>query len=346
MFTLNQTPRYHTMKVFIVAFLLVFLISIPHLKALSLVDEVIRKRGTTRSNPASPIDLRVTPGLGSKGYGSARISVITNATNPLINEDADFFTYNKPFQYRWKDKFLHSKYENIISSNNKNSKKTVTINGTNVTINYPIENTGVRGIIIADPCFHGAFMGCTFGGKFQTFERSTALLNAGAKDIDYWMILGDNFYDRYGNLSTTWYDQINLELKSKLFATVAGNHDYWSVGTPILASESDQFGNGHMQFYGMDSIASKNNNVQFLNFSVNPDKQSSGHRMASIENFFSYFKIGNAGFLLYSGGYTYQDTKKYFQEGCEYFKQSKPAVAFIVGVSIAFPYICIYTHKV
>ena len=59
--------------------------------------------------------------------------------------------------------------------------------------------------------------------------------------------------------------------KSKLFATVAGNHDYWSVGTPILASESDQFGNGHMQFYGMDSIASKNNNVQFLNFSVNPD---------------------------------------------------------------------------
>ena len=67
--------------------------------------------------------------------------------------------------------------------------------------------------------------------------------------------------------------------------------------------------------------------------------------MASIENFFSYFKIGNAGFLLYSGGYTYQDTKKYFQEGCEYFKQSKPAVAFIVGVSIAFPYICIHTHK-
>ena len=294
-----------------------------------LVKRVIEKRGTTSTNPASPLDLRVTPALGSKKYGSARISVISSAGSPL-EAGADFFTYNRPFQYRWKDKYLHSKLETIITGKTQNTKK-FDIGGANFTIRYPLENEGVRGIIIADPCFHGAYMGCTFGGKFQTFERSTALLNAGANDIDYYMILGDNFYDRYGNLSSTWYDQLTLELKSKLFATVAGNHDYWSVGTPLLASKDDQFGNGHMQFYGMDSISSKNNDVEFLNFTVDPDKETSGHRMAAMENFFSYFKIGNAAFLLYSGGYTYQDTKKYFQEGCAYFKEAKPDIAFILG---------------
>ena len=54
---------------------------------------------------------------------------------------------------------------------------------------------------------------------------------------------------------------------------------------------------------------------RFLNFTVDPDKETSGHRMAAMENFFSYFKIGNAAFLLYSGGYTYQDTKKIFSRG-------------------------------
>ena len=66
------------------------------------------------------------------------------------------------------------------------------------------------------PAFTALTWGVLLAVKFQTFERSTALLNAGANDIDYYMILGDNFYDRYGNLSSTWYDQLTLELKSAI----------------------------------------------------------------------------------------------------------------------------------
>ena len=87
-----------------------------------LVKRVIEKRGTTSTNPASPLDLRVTPALGSKKYGSARISVISSAGSPL-EAGADFFTYNRPFQYRWKDKYLHSKLETIITGKTQNTKK-------------------------------------------------------------------------------------------------------------------------------------------------------------------------------------------------------------------------------
>ena len=50
----------------------------------------------------------------------------------------------------------------------------------------------------------------------------------------------DNFYDRKGTLTSTWMNQINLHSKSKIFATVAGNHDYWGFGTPLLGLKEDQ----------------------------------------------------------------------------------------------------------
>ena len=50
----------------------------------------------------------------------------------------------------------------------------------------------------------------------------------------------DNFYDRKGTLTSTWMNQINLHSKSKIFATVAGNHDYWGFGTPLLGLNEDQ----------------------------------------------------------------------------------------------------------
>ena len=296
---------------------------------------VIVDRGTHSGNPKSPLDLRVTPGLGTKGYGKARISVITNSTDPLPDSEG-FFEYKNKFQYRWTNKFLHSSLRNLSTG----KPQTFSINGTTVTINYPAEHEGTRGIIIADPCFHGAYMGCSYGGRFQTFSRMTELLNSAAPSIDYWMILGDNFYDRYGNLSTFWYDQLTIDVKSKIFATVAGNHDYWSIGSPLAAESEDQFGNGHMQFYSMDSVASVSPKIgvgeeavpgNFFDFSRDPDKATGKERMAGLENFFSYFKIGNAGFILYSGGYTYDDTKPYFSEGCKFLKESQPEVAFIVG---------------
>ena len=55
---------------------------------------------------ADGLDLRVAKGLGSKGYGKLRISVVA----PQRLEAVDFnFSYQEPFRYRWREHFLHSK---------------------------------------------------------------------------------------------------------------------------------------------------------------------------------------------------------------------------------------------
>ena len=91
---------------------------------------------------------------------------------------------------------------------------------------------------------------------YQTFERMTNLVNIVVPQIDYWQILGDNFYDRDGHLTQAWFDQLSLEVKTTLFATVAGNHDYWGFGSGVIGLDIDQFGNGLMQYYGMDTVSS------------------------------------------------------------------------------------------
>jgi hypothetical protein len=37
---------------------------------------------------------------------------------------------------------------------------------------------------------------------------------------------GDNFYDRKGDATAAFYDQLTLQAKSKIMLTVPGNHDY------------------------------------------------------------------------------------------------------------------------
>ena len=51
-----------------------------------------------RAESAPPPDLRVARGLGPKGYGKVRISVITHGPANF----SDFaFDYSAEFQYRW-----------------------------------------------------------------------------------------------------------------------------------------------------------------------------------------------------------------------------------------------------
>ena len=74
-----------------------------------LWQQVVARRGTHGGNPASAIDLRVTPALPTRGGNKVRVSVVTNATAPFTSPaDTAFFEYNEPFKYRWTDKHLHS----------------------------------------------------------------------------------------------------------------------------------------------------------------------------------------------------------------------------------------------
>lgn len=71
---------------------------------------------------------------------------------------------------------------------------------------------------------------CLFGKQFDTFNRFPAFLNAlasGPDPIDFWQILGDNFYDKTGSLTTAWFEQLETATKAAPFATAFGNHDYW-----------------------------------------------------------------------------------------------------------------------
>lgn len=73
-------------------------------------------------------------------------------------------------------------------------------------------------------------MGCTFANTFDTFNRTPAFLNAlaaGPDPVDFWHILGDNFYDKDGSLTTAWFGQLETATKATPFATALGNHDYW-----------------------------------------------------------------------------------------------------------------------
>ena len=82
-------------------------------------------------------------------------------------------------------------------------------------MNLPAKGVGVRGVVIADPCFSGRWVGCDWALQWDTFNRSVQMLNAlaAAGDIDFFGILGDNFYDQDGRLTRALWDRLSLEFK-------------------------------------------------------------------------------------------------------------------------------------
>jgi len=288
---------------------------------------------------ASTPDVRVTPVLAKRGYNFVRVSMIDDASSATQPDTtpADLFTYSKQFQYRWTNMRLNSGLL-AISPGNTTS---VTIGGTTFDILLPSEGQGVRGIVIADPCYSGKWVSCQFGAKLQTFDRITGFLNAAAAvpasegGIDFFMILGDNFYDRTGKLTTKFFSALSAQAKAKLFAAAPGNHDYWVGGSPMIQSQKkDQFGNGFMQYYAMDVMAGANDAVNFLDFSQNPSK-GSGYMKKNLpkaSNFQSYFKIGNLAFISYSGAYSDKEQTPFLKEACKWLGEQKDVMsAFVIG---------------
>jgi len=267
-------------------------------------------------------DLRVSKGLGSKSYGSLRISVITrDKQKPIFNSSE--FDYNGAFKYKWTENTLSSKMISVSAG-----LTNVTIGSTQITLQLPVQGAGVAGVLIADPCIRAgsltALVSCTFAKKFQTSTRTPALLNAimAHRDTDYWGILGDNFYDRNGHLTSQIYDELTVQTKSKIFLTVPGNHDYWVLGGPSVASKFDQFGHAHMQWYAQDTKAAEfigpGDTSAPFDFSVDPSKGKPGQSstLPAISNSFYYNQIGNVGTVGYSGAYTLNETLPLMMEAC------------------------------
>lgn len=239
---------------------------------------------------AGDIDIRVVKAMGSQGYDKVRISVISNHT-----VDSEMFNYKSQFKYRWTDKFLSTGLVSVTPGVKTNFK----IGDKEVNVLIPKQGDGTRGVIIADPCFTSQWIWCAYSKSFDMFNHSLELLNAinAHEDVSYWQILGDNFYDQEGAVSSTWFAGLSSESKSKMFSTVPGNHDFWVNSAPKLYVPKDQLGNGFMQFYGQDTIAAST--ASPYDFTNNPDSSSAdaAENLPASSNYFFYNQVGNTAFI-------------------------------------------------
>lgn len=276
------------------------------------------------SSPA-PYDIRVSKGFGSRGYDKIRISLISNTTVSAPG----IFTYSAPFKYRWTNNVLNTGVVSITPGISTD----FLINGKNISISIPEDNAGVRGVIIADPCFQTQWVSCSYKDTFQTFDRMTSILNAihdGHTDTHFWSILGDNFYDQSGEPTSTWFNALSLSTKTRIMGSFPGNHDIWVAGTPDSWTKKDQQANGFMQWYGQDVQAGTAGDVPY-DFSVNPDVNPSAENIPPAKNFFSYYKIGNIAIFGYSGAHSYEETLPLFDEACSWAQSANPGVILLLG---------------
>lgn len=282
-------------------------------------------------------DLRVTKGFGTKEYDLVRVSVVTGSATPPVS---GFFDYSSTFEHRWGDKFLHTAMKQVAPG-----EATSFDVGVDLQVRLPAQGAGVAGVLIADPCLGKGsvigYVGCFNAKKFQTNTRIVELVNTFVPDeaTDFWGIFGDNFYDRTGEISTDVFSRISLEAKSKLFASVPGNHDYWVLGSPLVATTKDQCGNGHMQFYAQDAKAAESHVVGTagapFNFSIDPSAGrplGTGCNIPAIQNSFWYNQVGNLGMVGQSGAYSLEETRPFMQEACSWLAQQPGLeVAMLIG---------------
>eukprot|EP00038_Savillea_parva_P010735 m.192410 g.192410 ORF g.192410 m.192410 type:complete len:573 (-) comp18633_c0_seq1:255-1973(-) len=311
-------------------------------------------RKTARRQPATaasdaPIDVRVTMGFGTKPYGTLRVSAITASGDPTppltVDGQAVSWQYSDRFRYKWTDNALHT----VVLPHGGN----ITVGSTTVLrATAPPSDGGVAGVLIGDPCVHDAsitsLVACFYGKKFETKTRTPALLNAlvGAQDptaMQFWAILGDNFYDRTGATTKKMFAAISTETKARPFLSVPGNHDYWVLGTPEVGTVDDQYGNGFMQYYGQDTLAAHTvlpNTTGAAavpyNFSIDPHK---GHVLFGgnkpvIDNSFVMHRMGNLGVIGFSGAYTLEETQPLMAQACLWLGDETDAGTVQVGMIV------------
>eukprot|EP00403_Amphidinium_massartii_P014192 CAMPEP_0178419796 /NCGR_PEP_ID=MMETSP0689_2-20121128/25796_1 /TAXON_ID=160604 /ORGANISM="Amphidinium massartii, Strain CS-259" /LENGTH=440 /DNA_ID=CAMNT_0020041247 /DNA_START=86 /DNA_END=1405 /DNA_ORIENTATION=- len=273
--------------------------------------------------PARP-DIRVAKAFGTKAYDMIRVSVVSNSRR--AGEDSDDFDYAAPFKFKWEDNYLQTKLLQVRTG----TPVQLHVGSADITVKLPVQGGGVAGVLIADPCVTSkrGWIGCDFGNKLNTAERTPGLINAFVADpaIDFWGIIGDNFYDRTGEITKPIFSAISVVAKSKILVTVPGNHDYWVLGGPDVGTKEDQCGNGFMQFYAQDSKAAQDiqpgDSSPPFNFSIVPD--ASNHdscHVAAMDNFFWYNQVGNVGLIGQSGAYPLEEARPFMQEACAWLGQ-------------------------
>jgi hypothetical protein len=208
------------------------------------------------------------------------------------------------------------------------------IGGYEISVNLPKEGAGARGIFFGDPCTEPGFVGCIHFNNSNMSARLPRLVNSLA-DLDFRTTLGDNFYDdQDGAITKRFFEKLTTQAMAQWQLTVPGNHDFWTAGSPLVATHTDQFGNGFVQYYGIDSYSGKTNTTNFIDFSSPPTSLNAARNpLPAASNFFFYHVLGNVGFVGFSGAHVYEDYELHFEESCNYFDKAspRPAVIFLLG---------------
>lgn len=343
---------------------------IAFLDFISLLSETACEPSKNNELGCGPnFDLRVVKGFGTKGYNQVRVTMITSnrsKSNEMDDLVGGLEAYSQFFRYRWvenqmksmmmqldcgDDGYCRKDIRHLLpsgaqappSSWGELSKQWWAPDAAEAIIQLPKQGAGVAGVLIADPCVNSqrgrVWVPCSYGKSLNTMERIPALLNAfvGDNDTDYWGILGDNFYDRHGEITTDVMQRISLKAKSKIFYAVPGNHDFWIYGTPFLGSTSDQCGHAFMQYYAQDSKAAEHatRGESPFNYDVDPADGIVlrwGCNMPHYTNLFWYNQVGNVGLIGQSGAVSVEDSEGVVKEACTWLsQQSSIKLALLVG---------------
>lgn len=288
--------------------------------------------------PASPtIDTRVTKALGVKGYDQVRVSVIErNGGVPLTPEVQEVFrdqlgAATSPFKYRWTHSTFHTRIMNTTDAE--------TLPAAVRPAPLPKQGAGVTGLLFGDPCTQSGWIKCAHADEFSTRNTTPALVNLfmDRLDLQFYALLGDNFYDQTGEFSAAFWNALTARSKSKVLMTVPGNHDFWVQGAPISRllwrRRNDQFGYGLAQWHMQDTVAASSSlsdsvfgGPAVFDYSIDPDASAwpvyadllGSGPIAHASNFFWYNQLGDVVFVGFSGAHSWEEQRSYFQEACTF----------------------------
>eukprot|EP00451_Oxyrrhis_marina_P036426 CAMPEP_0204366556 /NCGR_PEP_ID=MMETSP0469-20131031/42750_1 /ASSEMBLY_ACC=CAM_ASM_000384 /TAXON_ID=2969 /ORGANISM="Oxyrrhis marina" /LENGTH=372 /DNA_ID=CAMNT_0051355775 /DNA_START=27 /DNA_END=1142 /DNA_ORIENTATION=- len=243
--------------------------------------------------------------------------------DPKQEDTSIQWTYDTGFQYRWTQYRLQSAIVPVVPGLDTK----VTIAGNEVNINIPKEFEGTVGMIIGDPCISPDDYCANY--QLDIAPALKKVLNGMSEHtkLDYWMMVGDLFYDQFGPSTSSFYQGLTLKAMTKMSAVTMGNHDYWIAGSPGSTMPDDSLGYGHMQWFAMDALSAKADASKPFDFSGNPDAGN----IADKSNFFWYNMIGNVAFIGFSNAYSWGDQYNFFTEACAWVGNTNAPLVVLLG---------------
>ena len=213
------------------------------------------------------------------------------------------------------------------------------VDGWRLNVTMPVLGAPLRVWVIGDPCYNGQYVTCLYGEEWRIFDRFTGLLNASFRpdrpgDVSAWVLLGDNFYDPFGVLSPPVWRALSDSAKSAPLLSVVGNHDIWVKGVPNTNNSGDNFGAAYAQYFNMDSNAAvamakaQGPHATPFNLTVDPRPTKS---LADVSNFFTYHRLGNAAFIVFSGAHSARVTEPLLVGACAWVATVRPAWLILLG---------------